>query len=281
MPNHPGPCAVRLFILGLDAIFFPETGRPPRGRTMGKRYEYRFRIDAFTPASMPMAHLAEYMAALAAFLGHEERVHFVRLEEGSTVLVQEIEPEAAPRVRERIESVRRGDGPADALKAFHDIDRALAQDNAVGVLCEPAGAEIIRFPGRERPKPVVYGSFRQQGSLDGYLVRIGGKDQTKHATLMEGNLVHRCEMTEEMAYELAQHIFKRPLRVFGEGRWRRTPEGKWELEQFTVSHFEVLDDASLPDVVARLRAIEGSDWTKLDDPLGELRRIRQGPDGTH
>jgi hypothetical protein len=51
---------------------------------MGKRYEYRFHIDAFTPASMPMVHLAEYMAALAAFLGQVERVHFVRLEGGST-----------------------------------------------------------------------------------------------------------------------------------------------------------------------------------------------------
>jgi hypothetical protein len=251
------------------------------GWTMGERYEYKFRIDAFTPASMPMVHLAEYMAALAALLGHEERVHFVRLEEGSTVLVQEIEQEAAPKVRERIESVRRGDGPANALKAFHNIDRALALDNAVGVLCGPAGAEMIRFPGRERPKPVVYSSFRQQGSLDGELVRIGGKDQTVHATLMEGDVARRCEMTRDMARDLARHLFGDPLRVFGEGRWRRMPDGKWELEQFTVSHFEVLDDASLPDVVARLRAIEGSDWKRVDDPFSELRRIRHGPDGTY
>ncbi len=248
---------------------------------MGEKYEYKFRIDAFTPASMPMAHLAEYMRALAAFLGHEERVHFVRLEGGSTVLVQEIEPETAPKVQERIESVRRGDGPADAMRAFEALDHTLAQDNAVGFLYEPDGAEIIQFPGRERPKAVAYGSFRQQGSLDGYLVRIGGTDQMKRATLKEGDVVRHCQMTEEMAYDLAQHIWKRPLRVFGEGRWRRTPDGEWELEQFTVTDFEVLDDASLPDVVARLRAIEGSDWKKLDDPHGELRRIRHGPDETH
>lgn len=85
-------------------------------------------------------------------------------------------------------------------------------------------------------------------------------------------------MTREMARQMAHHLFGAPLRVFGEGRWRRTPDGMWELEQFTVSHFEVLDDASLPEVVARLRAIEGNQWKTLDDPLKEWRRIREGPD---
>lgn len=178
---------------------------------MGEKYEYRFRIDAFTPASMPMAHLAEYMRALAAFLGYEERVHFVCLEEGSTVLVQEIEPEDAPKVQERIESVRRGDGPADALRAFEALDHTLAQDNAVGFLYEPDGAEIIQFPGRERPKPVAYGSFRQRGSLDGYLVRIGGTDQMKRASLKEGDVVRHCKITEEKAYEDAAPAYLEEL----------------------------------------------------------------------
>jgi hypothetical protein len=248
---------------------------------MSERYEYRFRIDAFTRASIPMARLAEYMATLAELLGHKERVHFVRLEDGSTVMVQEIEPEAGPKVQDRLESVRRGDGPADAMKACHELDRKLAEDNAVGTLYAPEGAEIIRFPGREQPKPVLYGSFRQQGSLDGELIRIGGKDETVHATLREGGIALRCEMTREMARQLGPHIFGPPLRIFGEGRWRRAPEGNWDLEQFTATHFEVLDNASLPEVVARLRAIEGSEWKELEDPLGELRRIRHGPDQVH
>jgi hypothetical protein len=248
---------------------------------MSKRYEYRFWIDVFTPASIPMARLAEYMATLAELLGHKERVHFVRLEDGSTVLVQEVEPEAAPKVQEHLESVRRGDGPADAGRAYGELDRKLAEDNAIGALYTPAGATIIQFQGRDQPKPVLYGSFRQQGSIDGELVRIGGKDETVHATLMDGDVVRRCEMTREMARQLAPHLFGAPLRVLGEGRWRRTPEGKWELEQFTATDFEVLDDASLPEVVARLRAIEGSGWKELEDPFGELRRIRHGPDEVH
>ena len=113
---------------------------------MTTRYEYRFCIDAFTPATMPMARLAEYMATLAALLGETECVHFVRLDEGSAVLVQAIEAPAAPKVEKRINQARRGEGPVDALRAFQELDRALAQDNAIGVLYSPQGAEIIRFP---------------------------------------------------------------------------------------------------------------------------------------
>lgn len=147
---------------------------------MAETYEYRFRIDAFTPATMPMARLAEYMADLASLLGHAERVHFVRVEEGSVVLVQQIDPEGAPVVEARVKGIGCGEGHSDARRAFQALDQRLAQDNATGVLLEPTGAEVIRFLGRDRAKPVVYGSFRQQGSIDGILVRIGGKDESVH-----------------------------------------------------------------------------------------------------
>lgn len=245
---------------------------------MSTGYEYRFRIDAFTPATMPMVRLAEYMADLAALLGEPERVHFARLEEGSTVLVQTIEEAAAPKVANRVRRVPGGDAPADAVRAFQNLDRRLAQDNAVATLTAPDGAEVIRFPGRERPTPLTYGSFRQQGSLDGVLVSIGGRDESAHATLEDLGQFWRCETTREMARKLSRHLYEKPLRVFGEGRWRRDPEGSWALERFVASHFEVLDDAPWPETVARLRKIEGAEWKQLDDPLEELARLRHGGD---
>ena len=81
---------------------------------MAQRQEYRFKIDAFTPETLPMARLAEYMAELATLLGTQERVHFVRLEGGSTTLVQEIEYEAIPKVRERLNGIKTRSAPEDA-----------------------------------------------------------------------------------------------------------------------------------------------------------------------
>jgi hypothetical protein len=245
---------------------------------MPSRLEYRFVVDAFSPATLPMARLAQYMADLAALLGEPERVHFVRLEEGSAVLVQEVEDGAAPKVAARVASVGSEAAPPDVVKAFRSLDQRLALDNATGRLMAPDGAEVIRFPGRERPRPLAYGSFRQQGSLDGVLIRIGGRDEAVPATLMEGDRTWSCKMTRDMARALAPHLFGAPLRVYGDGRWRRDPEGNWSLDHFVVSHFEVLDDAPWPEVIGRLRRIEGAGWDEIDDPIKELALLRHGDD---
>ena len=61
---------------------------------MGERIEYRFRIDVLDIDRLPILRLAEYMAALAQFLGAVDRMHFVRLERGSAILVQKVEHDA-------------------------------------------------------------------------------------------------------------------------------------------------------------------------------------------
>ena len=59
--------------------------------------------------------------------------------------------------------------------------------------------------------------------------------------------------------------------------WLRDENGEWVLERFTISSFEVLRDEPLSAVVARLRDVPGGEWPDLDDPWGELDRIRNGP----
>ena len=47
---------------------------------------YSLYIDAYSPETMPMARLAEYMQSFAQMLGHEAGVHFAGLKPGSTRL---------------------------------------------------------------------------------------------------------------------------------------------------------------------------------------------------
>jgi hypothetical protein len=240
---------------------------------MSGPHEYRLKIDVFTVESLPMARLAEYMTELARLLGEQERVHFSHLEPGSAILVSNIEEPAAPKVVERLQKVREGHGPKDAMEAYRTLDTLLAKDNAIATLME-GGAEVIQFPGRTRPKPVKYGPFREEGSLDGVVIRIGGRGDTIPVLVMDAEgAEYHCQTTVDLSIQLAQHYRSATVRVYGSGRWLREENGAWTLQQFDIAQFEVIDDSPLAEVVAKLRAIEGAEWDNKawSDVLG-LRR---------
>ena len=245
---------------------------------------YRLRIDAYTPETIPMATLAQYMESFAHLLGQEHGVHFGGLEKGSTQLLGRVDREEVPKVRNRLDQVRRGEGPADALKRFEEIDNLLAADAAVGAIYEDEegeSAQIIAFPGRDRPKPVRFGPFNQEGSLDGVLVSIGGVDRTISLQLQNGDIKYTgCETNREIARQLGRHLFE-PVRIHGTGRWFREEDGAWTLRRFRVQRFEVLRREDLKEAVEQLRAVEGSGWRELDDPVAALEKIRKGESGLH
>lgn len=246
---------------------------------MNDNGEYRFVIDAYSPDTLPMSRLAEYMADLARLLGSADRVHFVRLEAGSTVLVQRVEPEVAVEVSRRMRGLADNTAPIDATNAFKALNRRLADDDATGSLQE-GGAEVIPFPGRNQPQPVTFGAFNQPGVLDGVLIRVGGQGDIVPAHLRDGEVIHMCQATRDMARQLAVHLYGPTLRVQGEGRWEREADGGWLMKRFNIARFEELDDAPLGDVVERLRSVEGSGWKEIDAPAEELRTLR-GIDEAH
>jgi hypothetical protein len=241
---------------------------------------YKFRIDAFRPDTIPMARLAEYMAVLAKMMGEAERVHFVAVEEGSTILAHQVEPEAIPKVQDRLDSVRRGEKQGEPFKAFEELNRFLEKDNAQGMLYE-GEAEVIPFPGVKREKPITYKGIKQAGSLDGVLFRVGGRDKTAHATLVDDDRSYSCELPWEIAREIARHLAGPVLRVHGTGRWNRTEEGCWELQIFRVQSFDVLNDAPLPTIMEALKAIPGNEWFNMEDPHQALAELRNGDEALH
>ena len=240
---------------------------------MGDRNEYRFLIDAYSPETIPMSRLAEYMANLARLLGRTDRVHFVRLDRGSTVLVQIVETEAEPEVRSRINSLTRGDAPKDAVDAFRALNRCLADDEASGSLRD-GGGEVVRFPGYEQPRPPAFGAFNQASVLDGMLIRVGGRDDAVPVHLQDADTVHVCNANRDMAKLMAPCLFGPTLRVQGDGRWERDADGQWSMRRFTIKGFRELDDVPLGEAVKRLRGVEGNGWKDIEDPWTELERLR-------
>jgi hypothetical protein len=240
--------------------------------------QYIFRIDRFTPDTLPMARLAEYIAELAKLLGSSERVHFKELRRGSVQVVSAVELEAQPKVRGRLQSLHAPEPPEDVKKAFDALNAYLECDNAVGSI-KRGSATVLRFPGRERPSPPQIGPFTQPTELEGQLVRIGGRDETAHATLEDAEgRGWSIMMRRDQARELAPLLYGPPIRVSGAGRWTRTQSGAWELEYLKLQSWERLSEESLREVVDQLRKTGGSEWPSESDPAGFLRRIRHGDD---
>ncbi len=253
----------------------PETPEREEQRPTRQGAEYRFTIDAFTPRTLPMARLAQYLARLADVLGERSHVHLVGIEEGSTALVHEIEPAAVPNVRSRVKAVGRGEGPRDAQEAYRSLDGYLREDRARAVLRErESGHGVLDFPGvdeAEDPYPLV----REPGRIFGVVIRVGGTgDRIPILIESDGERLAGCHASRDVAKMLAHHLFE-PVRLVGKGSWLRDAEGRWNLERFNIDAFEPIESTKVSEALSELRAVAG-DWTEED--YRDLERIRQGPE---
>ena len=237
--------------------------------------EYRFEIDAFTPATIPLERLSQYLADIARMMGESANVHLDRIDAGSTVPVIRVDWEAEPKVRDRLYAVRFNEGPLEARRAYREINRRLVEDNANGTLLDPSRSKVIRFPGRDAANQIEFGPLSETGTLQGIPIKLGGESDPVPIHLEDGEEKHIVYAPRRIAKQLAPHLFTSAVRVQGKGRWTRNSLGEWELSRFYVESFEVLKDGSLMQDLATLRAIP-AEWKSLEDPLSELAAIKAG-----
>jgi hypothetical protein len=165
-----------------------------------------------------MERLAEYILEFARLLGEQKSVHLGGIASGSILLRARIDEVAAPEVEWRLTEASRGQGDPTALKAIQALDDMMAEDNATGLLQGPAGGVIIEFPGRNRNKQLEYGPFREDGVIEGIVIKVGGMQQITPVWLQDGRRTYKkCSANRNTARELALHLFGRPLRASGTG----------------------------------------------------------------
>jgi hypothetical protein len=235
--------------------------------------KFVFRIDKIAPADLPMRRLGEYIETFARLLGEEASTRFDDLAEGSTRIIAVSLPMAVPKVRARLEAARDG-SLDDAQRLVDRLDAMLSDDNTSGsLIADGEPGVIIRFPGANAHTaqlPVV----AEAGSLQGELIRIGGRDETAHATLRDGASIYTCVVSHDLARSLGKHLFGQPLRLTGRGRWRRNQYGIWELLDFRADGFDVLDKVSLTDAAQKLRAAGGFGQIDAAEAWDSLRELR-------
>jgi hypothetical protein len=233
---------------------------------MSDHVELKFHIDAFSPETIPMKTLVEFLGDLAQILGEHHSVHFVRLEGGSTTPVVRINREAVPAVFRRANAVRMNEGPEDAIKAKRRVERRLIENNAVGAdLLDDAGAKILHFRGRGSPQE-VYGPVRQLGELIGAVIMIGGMNDPVPVHLRDGDRTYICEAKIEVAKRLRDCLFESAIRASGYGLYLRNDQGDWEMQKFRIIEFDLLDSATFASILGEMRQVR-SPWLEGPDPL--------------
>jgi hypothetical protein len=240
-----------------------------------KPREYRFEIDAFTPETIPLSRLSQYLGDIARMMGQETNVHLLKVERGSTVPVIGVDWEAEPKVQERLRAVRFNDGPAEARRAYKEINKRLIEDNANGALIDPSKNEVIRFPGRDGANQPEIGPISQAGVFQGTPIKIGGENDPVPVHLEDGDVKHIVWAPRRIAKQIAPHLFTSTLRVEGTGRWQRNRMGEWEMLSFHANAFQVIPENDFKTGVSVLRAIPAA-WKDRDDPLADLMALRTG-----
>jgi hypothetical protein len=236
-----------------------------------KREEITLEIDVFTPDTLPMARLAQYLAEFSELLGHEANVHFSRLTKGSAKCKAFVDTHVAPKIRERVESIVDGSAPKTAIKAQTAIDDLLAADNAIGGVY--LGEEkVIEFPGRRRAAKEKIGPVRRSTTIEGQIFSIGGKDETINVHLRgKREQMYRCEVSVELARRLAPYFLNGNVRLFGEGEWYRV-DSKWEMYNFTATDFVGLERKGLPESIDSIREIfDGDSAAEFINTMRDLR----------
>jgi len=237
---------------------------------------FEFEIKRFTPATLPMRRLVSYLGKLAELFGNDEFVHFSWLVKGSAIPKINVDQPAAPNVMARLASAKHPGGPAELLRAKEELNDMLRNDHTSAILKDPKGAQILVFPGRNTP-PITAALVHENCELRGIVRRVGGKDSTVPVWIeYEPGNYYYCTTTRSLSAEMA-HCYDQEVSVRGPAKWRRDEDGQWTLQEFRIEGFDPIGERlGLIEALEAMRSIEGSGWNALDDPLGELKRIRGG-----
>lgn len=233
---------------------------------------YMFVMDRWTPDTIPMRRLAQYLDKLSGLLGCQDSVHFKKITKGSARPAWNVDAVAAAEVASNLQAADSG-ASADGVRLCRDINRMLMDDGQAAYLRVMNGPKVMQFAGRNTPiaQEVV---VHEAGELEGVVIRVGGRDASVPVQLLGADDHYRCNTTRAIAKQLAPLLFDKQVRVSGKGKWRRNVDSVWILEEFQITDFVALDNSSTADFLNEMRAIPGSGWNDMPDPQVELKRFR-------
>lgn len=237
--------------------------------------ELSFVIPGYTPDTMPLNRLIEYLQQMSVVLGDPENLHLIEIRQGSCAPTFHVPKAVALEAHDRAGRVSRGDGTKKQVDAYNRVSRMLRRDardaGQPAVLRSPKKI-ILEIPIAADDLGVLSG-IRQASTVDGQLIRVGGAgdDATLQVQDLDGRIMSGFTAKRMLAKELARLMWE-PVRLSGVGQWGRSDEGAWALERMHVQSYERLDDEGLGVTLERLRSLN-VEWP--DDAYDKMLAERE------
>ena len=89
---------------------------------------FAFTVPGYTPDTMPLDRLIDYLKHLAVILGEPSDLHLISIDRSSTRPVLLMRHDVATRARARVTEVRQGGGSERRRDAFHSIRKMVSED---------------------------------------------------------------------------------------------------------------------------------------------------------
>lgn len=232
---------------------------------------YTFRINDFTPETMPFGRLLEYYAQLKAMLGLEQHLHLVEVGEGSHATALVVDANHEEQFKAHVSALSAGRASAKASQASKRLNELLQADGTSASFYNANEEAVLEFPGsrtNEKHPLALQDTMSLSGELY-YLAASGDKIALRLRTEVHGSVFGTT--TKSIGWELRNLLFG-PVKLQGHGEWLRHQDGTWSIRNFSVSSFTPLQAENLRQTVERIRSMD-LEWPS--DPLHELRTLEE------
>ena len=236
---------------------------------MSELPKYTFKINDYSPETLPFRRLLAYYNEITRLFDTDDGVHLVDVVESSHGSQFAIARNHETKILKRFGQIAEGTAPKKAMNASERIDAMLCEDQTSGAFVGPQGNNVIAFPGKTKRDGAVV-NFRDAATFYGELYHISGtQDDAKIRLHTDVYGVVFCATSREIAKSLRDFLFE-DVRVSGRGMWTRRTDGKWDIDDFSITDFAPVSPSSLREEVNKIRSMSIDVPADAMDQLSKL-----------
>lgn len=248
---------------------------------MADEQKYRFRIGAYSPKTIPLGRLLTYLRQFEKLFSNPDKIHLLSVDNGSAMPAFHVDSDYEQAFKDDAVKASKGLGNDTQNAAFKEINFLAAEDQTTATIESPDGAEIIPFPGMNRPlekEPEIIADVKEQVTIFATPFKLGkptprgNQYQVWLTDLKTGDVIPKAFTSAETGIKMGAYL-EQEISVNGIVQWARSEHGIWSIGRFDIIGFEPFEVRKTSET---FKAISQLDHKWPDDIHEILNRLREG-----